>query len=81
MELDTGKMSVINTVMQNPWFAPAGAALVAYLILGMFEESFGISKPIRIALAIAVGFVYKNYGAAMMAYITSLFAFFGLTVL
>jgi len=80
VKTDTGIMPILETVMRNPWFAPAGAALFVYLFLGLFEESFGITKPIRVALAVISGFIYKNYGEAFMLYVGSVFSFFGLSI-
>lgn len=80
MNPDTTKLTFFNNITQNQWFAPAGFGLIVYLILGLFEESFGITKPIRIVLSIVALFVYKNYGDIAMAQIATLFASFGLSI-
>ena len=74
------KGNVVEQLLAHPWFTPISVGVVAYLFFGLFEESFGLTKPLRIGLAIGVVISYNIFGDDFISWITGIFSSLGLRV-
>ena len=73
-----GALGFLNGITHTTWFPLLGCFILVYLFLGLFEESFGFGKPLRVIAAIVATYVYKTFGPSIWASICAIFASIGL---
>ncbi len=53
-------------------------AVLSYLFLMLFEESFGVTKTKRLIAAAILGILFYKYGHTIVPWIHGVFSYFGL---